>query len=58
MSNRERNQLKEIARELGRIETRVRRAGLAGDKVKSAKVRGEVATFARSLLAEDFGPLG
>ena len=57
MNQSDRNQLKEIAREFGRIETRVRRAGLTGDNAKRDRARADVRTFAESLLNGTYGDL-
>jgi len=50
-------QMREIAREFGRLETRIRRAGLKNDAAKAARSRQEIRAFAESLLRGDFGPL-
>lgn len=55
MKQAEQDQMREIAREFGRLETRVRRAGLKADSVKAAAARAEVADFARAILAGDYG---
>jgi hypothetical protein len=58
MKQTEKDQLRDIAREFGRLETRIRRAGLNGDTAKGARSRAEVKAFATALLAGDFGDLG
>lgn len=58
MKQAEKDQLRDIAREFGRLETRIRRAGLNADAAKGARSRAEVKAFATALLRGDFGDLG